>query len=785
MSGKISVHGSAAQLVFSYTENDAYNTFPAPGGAALIAKLLSKHKLADKITPNKSMRKLHLELTKPIKNKGYTIARRLGTAENETQIKGESGAPYALLWGSNFDTLPVTGDTSVIWACHPYSALPDKKQFAQTAAQTLLLIDANVLRSKGDAMISRQISWERSAIELMWQLKNNEKLSYLLSAKEILVTFAEDGAVHITRENKELKTVLVLAHGGGEGTSRTAIPGYIDDAFAVMTAAAAIQFVRGESLRVMPILKTAENLLLNGYSLEQLKNSEYEIVESKDADVEFPIELKKEVNAPDTWCISNSISGMKIFDTAFNYVRHGRKEIKDLPKLSFRNLTTVDRWEIEAFQNVRNQIERYANSSEKKPKPLSIAVFGTPGSGKSFGVKQIALHVLNIDEKDSDNFLEFNVAQFTGFHDIGAAFQKVRDVILSGKLPLVFFDEFDADKDGMPKGWIKYFLMPMQDGKFKDESGEHPVGKCVLVFAGGTSSSFEDFVAPQVLESKKDLTDDEKKELIDFKNRKIPDFASRLKGNINILGPNQKDKDDNNYLVRRALLLRSLIERKMKIGKDAIAPISDNIIWAMLLVPKYKHGARSVEAIFDMSQIEDNIWEPVSLPLYSQLELHVDAKAFIDLVQREVILNSHLEELSIEIHEYYRKKYPGATYSIDWNDLPEEIRESNRVQYRQIPEYLSIIQCSYDSGDTPYPSVESFTAEETELLAEQAHIVWMKDKEANDWTYAPERNDELKHNPLMVSWDKLPDDEKVKDRDIIINLIPMLKKSGLRVYRTI
>jgi len=65
----------------------------------------------------------------------------------------------------------------------------------------------------------------------------------------------------------------------------------------------------------------------------------------------------------------------------------------------------------------------------------------------------------------------------------------------------------------------------------------------------------------------------------------------------------------------------------------------------MLLVPKYKHGARSMEAILDMSRIEGNAWEPThgSQPpchftFYSQLSIHVDADAFIKLVLREVIL---------------------------------------------------------------------------------------------------------------------------------------------------
>jgi len=52
----------------------------------------------------------------------------------------------------------------------------------------------------------------------------------------------------------------------------------------------------------------------------------------------------------------------------------------------------------------------------------------------------------------------------------------------------------------------------------------------------------------------------------------------------------------------------------------------------MLNVPKFHHGARSMEAILDMSRIENGVWEPAALPFHSQLALHVDADAFKKLV---------------------------------------------------------------------------------------------------------------------------------------------------------
>ena len=782
MSNTFSIHGFACVRVFTYTENGVYNEFTGPGGAALVVWILNGKNLAEAVLLDNSFLQEHLELTrfedKQSKKSHFAIGRRAGVTPGTASINS-APAPYTLLWGNGFETLPVPAETPVLWASN--TGLPQKDQFKQAAAQCLLLLDADVLRSAG-AMISLEISWERTSTELIWQLQNNPSLTYLLEARYILITFAEDGAVYIKHADDGLSANLILTHGGGEGTLREKLQGHIDDAFAVMTAVAALQFegvISSEKgLRVLPILKSAEALMLSGYAVERLKNSEFDLADAESAEDEiaFSIPIKPGQNAidPDEWCISNSVSNKRIFDIAYEYVMEGAKVISGLPQLSFGALTTVDRWEIEAFQNIRNLIVGYANGDSVRP--LSIAVFGSPGSGKSFGVTQIAKNVL----PDKVEKLEFNVSQLTGLADLGAAFQKVRDVILEGKLPLVFFDEFDSDRDGLPLGWVKSFLMPMQDGKFKDESGEHPLGKCILVFAGGTAASFEEFILP--------MQSDHPEVQQAFKNIKGPDFVSRLRGTINVLGPNPKDENDKNYILRRALLLRSLCERKLNMKKGA--PISPNILWAMLLVPKYKHGARSMEAILDMSRIEGNVWEPVSLPFYSQLSLHVDADAFIKLVLREVILNSYMEHLAQEIHKDFCDKEVergnnNAPYVKPWADLPEDIREANRAQARHIAEKLNMIGYAYDSGDTPFPSVDEFGKETTLLLAQNEHIRWMNERIAAGWVYGPVRDNDKKLQPLLVEWDELPDKEKQKDIDVAENIIPMLKSIGLRVYQTI
>jgi hypothetical protein len=493
----LTILGHAFRRRFSYVEDGAYKEVMTPGGAALIQQILSQQGLTS-----------YEPLPDSFRCEYYADSRPIGITEGVFDMPSpDSAAPYALVWDEGLGAISSVS-VPTLWASN--KALPDKETFEKIAKQCFLMLDADVLRKNG-AMISKAISWERSATELIWQLENNPALSHLRLAPHTLITFAEDAAVYIRRKGANLTATIVLTHSGGENFLRDKIKGRIPDTFAVMVAAAALQFPNvieeKQVLQILPILKSAEKLLTD---------EKDEIFQQEDVPYTIPYKHGQDGIDPNFWRISDCVGNKGIFDIAKEYVLTGAKVIQSLPQLSFGKLTTIDRQEIEAFRNISNLISEY--DKQDNVQPLSIAVFGAPGSGKSFGVKQIAKNIL---PKEKMDILEFNVSQFTSNANFTSAFHKVRDVVLEGKLPLVFFDEFDSDN----LEWLKKFLMPMQDGKFTDENGEHPIGKCILVFAGGTASTFAEFTQPKNEE--------------DFKKVKGPDFVSRLRGFINVLGPNK------------------------------------------------------------------------------------------------------------------------------------------------------------------------------------------------------------------------------------------------------
>jgi hypothetical protein len=90
-------------------------------------------------------------------------------------------------------------------------------------------------------------------------------------------------------------------------------------------------------------------------------------------------------------------------------------------------------------------------------------------------------------------------------------------------------------------------------------------------------------------------------------------------------------------VLRRALLLRSLLLRKAPqiaagSGPDATLRIDPGLLHAFLIVGHYRHGARAMEALIEMSALSGRMqYEQASLPAPHLLDLHVDAAEFLAL----------------------------------------------------------------------------------------------------------------------------------------------------------
>ena len=205
-------------------------------------------------------------------------------------------------------------------------------------------------------------------------------------------------------------------------------------------------------------------------------------------------------------------------------------------------------------------------------------------------------------------------------------------------MPLVFWDEFDTKLAGERLGWLRFFLAPMEKGEFVEDQITHPLGRCIFVFAGGTTHSREELEATYGTKKYSPL--------------KVRDFLSRLHGFLNVLGINEKDEPSAKpprtdaprlYLIRRAVLLRSLLHKHA----PGLFEVPENIpfiqgrtprgelridrgvLRAFLETREYKHGSRSMRVIVENSTLEHKKrFDRSSLPSKTLLNLHVDADDF-------------------------------------------------------------------------------------------------------------------------------------------------------------
>lgn len=294
-----------------------------------------------------------------------------------------------------------------------------------------------------------------------------------------------------------------------------------------------------------------------------------------------------------------------------------------IPKPEYSWLTPLIRSDIDNFSDISMLVRDYVHDENRK-RPLSLAVFGAPGSGKNTTIEAL---ISATDSSLAENPKTFNLSQFGNERDLATAFHQVQDLVLmrKGLPPVVFFDEFDCSFDKEDWGWFKFFLAPMQDGEYRSGENTYHIGRAIFIFSGGISRSYAEFEKNMTTNAKQDVKDR-------FERAKGPDFVSRLRGHLDIPSINMSKEDetpDDATKIRRALILRSILERTLGQIYDPITKeisVDVRIVKAMLGVPQFRHEVRSMQAIIEMSHVPKSgrIFSVAELPSEAQLRMHVE-----------------------------------------------------------------------------------------------------------------------------------------------------------------
>lgn len=594
----------------------------------------------------------------------------------------------------------------------------------------------------GPLHITRGLSWERTAQDVMYELLYHPQARKLGECAHVVVSFTTAGALVFSpgSDHERPPCRLVFDPGAMERMWNEAHPGQMVGGVTALTASVARETMLNP--QAPDVARAVQHGICAMRSLDEEGYAESP-QPSGVATIEYPLDriarklagrrkpfqearvcepsrfrtpLAADEDRRHTWTIlEERHPPEELEELATKIVLEGHtKALPDVPKSEFGELLSFDRAEIEGLQSVRILIDQYASRAETSP-PLSIAVFGPPGSGKSWNVKQVAKAVL----KGKVESMTFNLSQFDDPHELVEAMHQVRDISLGGKLPLVLWDEFDMTRlaAGNPQelGWLAHFLSPMADGTFQDGQLTHPIGRAVFVFAGGRFERKEEFAAAAS----------------EHGAAKAPDFLSRLSGYVDVAGPNPHGsaRNDRYFLIRRAVMIRSLLHRRWEdIFRDADGPkrpeIDEGVLRALLLTRTYRHGVRSLESIIATSAVPGHDrFERSDLPAEPQLNLHVEARDFLGLVHHPAQIKGELlESLAEAIHirhcverleagrawadadtDYLRRNPPLARFAdgdapdpaaavdpmlVPYEKLSDAQKEAWRDQVREIPREL-------------------------------------------------------------------------------------------------
>ena len=665
---------------------------------------------------------------------------------------------------------------------------------------------------QSEVQISRQLSWERTAQDILWELTHNPHVNGLSRCAHVVISLGAAGAIHLARQEQGTEARLFFDPQYMEREWENEYPGGMFGYTTCLAAAICRQMMLNLkepdiSAAVQTGISALRRLHLEGFGHPgtdpqaaeihfPVDNIVAELLEDNaplvSAVVQDPVQNILTPSGPDRmrvmagfWTILEDHYSDSLKEISQRVVLEGiQNALKNVPLGRFGALVTVDRREIEALRTIASLISQYCQLPQQRP--LNISVFGPPGSGKSFGVKQIAKSA-RPGEIES---ITFNISQFQHPDELLDALHQVRDIGLSGKIPLVFWDEFDTTLDGKPLGWLRYFLAPMQDGSFQEGQIIHPIGRAIFVFAGGTSHRMEEFGRGL----------DER----EVRAAKLPDFISRLKGYLNVLGPNPiEGQRDPYYILRRAIILRVLFELNVPqivhpVGGVKRVRIDPGILRALLNTQRFKHGVRSIESILAMSNLAGKeSFERSDLPPEDQLDLHVEGREFLALVQEMPLEGELLEKLAEAAHEVFCEGLRDLGYQLGprtnselkthdslkpYQDLREDEKEANRDNVRDIANKLAAVGYVMMPARSNEPPFE-FPGDDLDCLAEMEHERWMRDKEKHGWKWGEKTDKDKKIHESLEPWEDLSEGERDKDREMIRGIPKILAKAGYAIIK--
>ena len=490
------------------------------------------------------------------------------------------------------------------------------------------VISAEDLRTEG-VELSKGLSWEKTCEDFVLSLGANRKLATLATCAHLVVLFGCDGAIYRQGQGDN-RQVLFYDPSGTEGGHMNGrwVPGMTEAFIAGMTSRLAQQPQATLDKGIISGLHAARRLVVEGIHSQGTKACPAHpvelVMESPGANSVLSTTIPAEDicgGANPDWSILQSLPESYIFEIAREIVREGPLSgLLHTPMANFGQLFVYDRKEIEQFRSVHDTVETYA--SKESTRPLNIAIFGPGRCGKSSSAMEVAA---TASRPHKTKRLHFNLGEFEQPNVLVNAFNSIRNSTLEGYLTIACFEGFDNDLLDKPLGWLTNLSSCMSSGIFLDidRSPKH-IGRAIFLLESSHAATFDDFERrlQSLVISRKPTANYTK-------------FIACIHGTVDIRGLGQCDAFDTVFPVRRAVILRNMLDELascLTYGHHFL--IEDDVLNGLLLVP-LRNGARSLRSFLKMCRFDERpTFDRMALPPPSQIRLHMDYDEFKECMDR-------------------------------------------------------------------------------------------------------------------------------------------------------
>jgi hypothetical protein len=705
----------------------------------------------------------------------------------------------------------------------------------------ITLISIDELREY-DIKVSKGISWEQTCLDLCYELVNHSLLKHLIKCKFLVVSMGAAGAVVVKNGSRKKAAEFGLAYDPGflegEWEAKESVDGIgrMSAFTAGFTHTMLYKDVRDlDKTTISDVIESAKTGIHYLRKMVQMKTGWPVPAEGSDPEADDGSDLappaesalsdafipspywyrpRNEYIKESSWSIffNNYDRKLQLSETINNYTentvllaaswaaRNGLKTLKHIPYLECRKLFTIDRHDIESLRNIRRLLSQYIASESAMP--FNLGVSGPPRSDRTFAVKQIVYSLFGKKEFEKRGvFFTFNLAQFSDKKDISRAFLLIRDQVMQGKLPFVFWDDIDSGNFR----WLRYLLSPMKDGLIQEKNSIRHTGQCIFIFTGSSEHGKflykpEEPDAARV--SKKTLKRDRKSTKL-FKASKVLDFRNNLDASLCVWGVNREDgynadhenlifehQADLMYPVRRALYLRSGLGKK----NNKRLKMDPGLTMAFLKTDQYKHGARSMTRILEHFKRDSSNISRSELPSVKFMSGHVNFDEFMSIANSNRAGKLPVEDMAKAIHLTWleNENRMNSTSAVNqvYDTLPAALKFDHQLTAKRILNMLSNLGFRVVRKEDLRPTMMvEFKmryikdTNELEFLAQEEHKGWVKARRSAGWRTGSLRNDYLKRDPHLVKYKNLKSREKETARETIRHIPDYFEHLDYKIVR--